>query len=131
MPFHIAIDSNQRLATVTSTSRGDAVGVRNALLELVARPEFEAGYSVLIDARAFDFTPTAAEIRGFVDFHFSYESLCRSRVAIVVARLQDFGMANMFATLCNLNDAPVRSFMSIDEARRWLAAISRHADHDN
>ncbi|WP_020472758.1 hypothetical protein [Zavarzinella formosa] len=121
MPFQLTFDPEHRLATITGSGPADAAAIRGILLQVVADPEFKFGYRVLLDARSLDYTPTPEETRAFVEFHMSIEALRNSKVAVVVGKLVDFGMANMFAALCDLEDAPVQSFQSIIAAKEWLA----------
>lgn len=123
MPFQIAIDSHRQMATLVGSGSTDAPGFRAALLRLVADPDFVPGYRVLVDARDLDYTPTPNETRMFVEFHMSLPSLRTSKVAVVVTKLVDFGMANMFASLCELRDAPVCSFLSLSAAEEWLGTF--------
>ncbi|MBA4191351.1 MAG: hypothetical protein C0467_25495 [Planctomycetaceae bacterium] len=114
------IDPINRMVTIGGTGSAKAESFRDILLQVVSDPRFEPGYRILMDVRDVEFTPTTTEIRFFVEFHMSHEALRRSRVAIVVTNLVDFGMANMFATLCELHDAPARGFRSLNAALEWL-----------
>ena len=121
MPFQLTINPHNRLVVIVGTGVTDEAEFRAILLQAVADPAFEAGYHVLVDARALEYTPTTSETHRFVEFHLSHEELRRSKVAVVVTKLVDYGMANMFAILCDLQNAQVRSFRSLEEAEEWLA----------
>ena len=121
MGFQVNIDSNIQTVTIVGTGPTDAAGFREILLKAVADPSFRVGYRILVDARSLDYTPTIEESKKFVEFHISNDTLKRSKVAVVVAKLVDYGMANMFSTLCEIGGASVRSFKSVTEAENWLA----------
>lgn len=55
-----------------------------------------------IRSRSLAYTPTMDESRQFVEFHLSNDTLRRSKVAVVVSKVVDYRMANMFSTLCDL-----------------------------
>jgi hypothetical protein len=120
MPFQISIHPSRRWVTIVGTGTTDAASFRAVLLEVVADPSFQAGYRILVDGRALDYTPTKSETEQFANFHSTTEGLRKSKVAVVVAKTVDYGMANMFAILCGLNDAKVRSFRSVAPAEKWL-----------
>ncbi len=109
------------MVTIVGNGPTDATGFRAALLKVVADPSFRAGYSILVDARSLDYTPTIAECKQFSEFHISTDELIMSKVAVVVTKMVDYGMANMFSTLCEIGGASVRSFQSVPEAENWLA----------
>jgi len=121
MPFQVTVDPSRRWVTIIGTGITDAAGFRAALLEVVANPMFQAGYRILVDSSELDYTPTVEETHQFAQFHSANNSLRSSKVAVVVAKTVDYGMANMFAILCGLKDSPVRSFQSSAEAEKWLA----------
>ena len=52
----------------------------------------------------------------------SIHPLCNeeSRRAIVADKDIDFGMARMYATLCDDGPKPIRVFRNMSKARRWL-----------
>lgn len=120
MGFQINIDSNKQKATILGTGHTDAAGFRDILLKAVADPSFRVGYGILVDARSLDYTPTIDETKQFTEFHISNDTLKRSKVAVVVTKVVDYGMANMFSTLCEMKGATVRSFQSVTEAECWL-----------
>ena len=121
MGFQISIDSNRQTATIVGIGPTDASGFREILLKAVADPLFQVGYRILVDARSLIFTPTIEETRQFSEFQSSNDTLKKSKVAVVVAKVVDYGMANMFSTLCEIGGASVRSFKSVTEAEDWLA----------
>jgi hypothetical protein len=121
MPFQVTVDPSRQWVAIIGTGTTDAAGFRAILSELVTNPAFHAGYRILVDSRELNFTPTTEETREFAKFHGATDSLKSSKVAVVVAKTVDYGMANMFAILCGLEDSPVRSFQSIAEAENWLA----------
>ncbi len=121
MPFQVIVDTNRKIFRLVGTGSTDTDGYRSAIQSVVNHPSFEPGYQLLVDARNLNYTPSPSEVYMFAKMHTSIEAFKSRKVAVVVSKISDYGMANMFAALCNLSGVKVEAFLSIQEAELWLA----------
>ena len=119
----IRIDEAQRLATVILTGRATAHGVVRAIRDLTSHPQYRPGIPKLWDARQADLSKlTRAEFRSIARAgRVSELSTLGIRVAVLVTRPVDFGIARMFELSegYDLLDA-LRVFRDPDAAIAWL-----------
>lgn len=119
----IHIGEGQRLVTVILTGRVTAHGVVRAIKGLTSHPQYRPGIPKLWDARQADLSKlTRAEFRSIARAGRVSELSTRGiRVAVLVTRPVDFGIARMFELSegYDLLDA-LRVFRNQDAAIAWL-----------
>jgi hypothetical protein len=121
VPFQVIVDKNRKIFKLVGTGSTDTEGYRSAIQSVANHPLFEPGYQLLVDARRLNYTPSASEVHMFAQMHTSIEAFKSRKVAVVVSKIGDYGMANMFAAQCNLSGVKVDTFLSIRAAELWLA----------
>ena len=85
-------------------------------------PDFQPGFSFLMDRRHVKIVPTTEYIRKVVAFDREHQAeFAMSRIATVVSESASFGMARMAEELSGTEDK-LRVFNDIEEARRWLTS---------
>lgn len=124
MAFHFEFDAAKQLSVVIFSGSCDESEILRGVDALTHQKEFMPGNRVISDVRNADYTPEASTIKRFAEFHANHEHLKRCPVAIVVSKLVDYGMSNMFAILCQLKDFRVQSFLDRTKAERWLLTQS-------
>ena len=117
----VIVDTNRKIFKLVGTGSTDTEGYRSAIQPVANHPLFEPGYQLLVDARKLNYTPSPSEVYMFAKMHTSIEAFRSSKVAVVVSKVSDYGMANMFAAQCNLSGVKVEAFLSIQVAELWLA----------
>jgi hypothetical protein len=121
VPFQVIVDTNRKIFRLVGTGSTDTEGYRSAIQSVANHPLFESGYRLLVDARELNYTPSLSEVHMFANMHTSIEAFKSSKVAVVVSKAIDYGLANMFAARCNLSGAKVETFQSMEKAELWLA----------
>lgn len=126
----IHIDEEQRLATVTLAGRITAHGIVRAIESLNAHPQYRPGIPKLWDARNGDLSKlTRAEFRSIARAgRLSGLPKRGSRVAVLVTKTVDFGIARMFELSEGYDrvDA-MRVFRDHAAAIAWLAEAKSDA----
>lgn len=114
------IDTARRFVLFTYGSSVTFDEWREAMREVVRRPEFEPDFGFIMDRRAVKETPGADYIRQVVDYLDSHPE-ASGRWAVVVSDLVSYGMARMAQNLCNdtlhTNGRIVRS---LEDAIAWV-----------
>lgn len=123
MPITTDFDPDTGLRVHVMTGRLTYAEVRDTLEELYARPDFDPTMNALWDLREAVLTDISSDdvrkiaqlVRGRPPIGVS------SRVALVVSRDADFGMARMYgAQLDGAAQSGFRVFRDVDEATTWV-----------
>ncbi len=120
MAFEFArLDADRRIQ-VTASGPIDFREILAAFVTIVERPDFEPHFSVLIDAREIEFTPSGFEIEQFARQLGRFKRDIQGRVAILVKGNLHFGLARMTCSVAEANGFPMRPFTDLEQARSWL-----------
>jgi ABC-type amino acid transport substrate-binding protein len=119
------IDWDGEVEDVRFTTSGDAdVDMLDVMTaEFVADPRFREGLKILLDHRECRWIGlSAADIRRRAELQRDRRNqLGYQRIAFVVSKPEEYGMARMLAAyLDGQVDFVASAFQSIDEARSWL-----------
>jgi hypothetical protein len=123
MPIMTRLDPDADLRVHLATGRLTYAEVRDALEELYARPDFDPAMNALWDLRDAVTTDISSDdVRKIVQLVKGRRpSGVSSRVALVVSREADFGMARMYeAQLDSVSQGNLRVLRDIDEATAWV-----------
>jgi len=126
MPATYEIDKKRRLVITMGLDRVTLAEAMANQERLLKDPEFDPGYSQLMDVTRADLGGlTASDIRMIAERNvFSVNS----RRAIVVSSNLAYGFGRMFETLREIaGEKGVRIFRDIDEAVDWLLANRANA----
>ena len=121
MPYGYAIDPARRLVMVTVTGPWDFESALAAMRAVRADPGLRPHDRILVDLRAAEFAPTAAEVRAFAALQATPAGYLRHRVAVVARPPLAAAMAQE-ARLCRARGAACRAFRSPGRALAWLEA---------
>jgi hypothetical protein len=120
MPVTYRIDPEERLVHLTMAGASSFDEWEAAMLAALADPSYRPGFGFLIDRRGADIT-TPDFVRRVVAFNLEHRvELGGGRRAVVVGSVSDFGMGRMYATLSEMGGVTAATFLSHEQARRWL-----------
>jgi len=116
------IDSSTGLRIHTATGELTAADFRAALEAVYESPDFEPGKHGLWDLRAAKGAISSEEIDQLASFVGSrWGHLGARKIALVVSRDLDFGLARMYEQLLEIQSSiAVMVFRDIEEAKGWL-----------
>ena len=87
--------------------------------EINGHPDFRMGYRYLVDLRAATVTLAGTDVRTLADFIGKTDA--GARVAVVVGRSLEFGVARMLAALAEGHAVEaLHAFWKVEEACGWL-----------
>jgi hypothetical protein len=129
-------DSNPEDAYVTASGVATVEAMNDCQQELTSDPRFRPGMRVLIDHRRVDWSRMTPEyVRNVVDMLIrSAERFGATYCAMVMWKQVDFGMARMqqhYAEVDSQLQIEFRVFMTIENARSWLATLPAPAPPDD
>ena len=117
------IDVASGLVTFTVNGKATYEGLIRALKEMLDDPNFRKGANNFWDFRNVDSDSlTSVDIRGFASFIEKNKERCGEgyKVAFVVARDVDFGLARIYEAYADRLPFTVMVFRSMDEALSWI-----------
>lgn len=122
MPISYRIDVERNLVLTTASGTLTDDDVLQFKARLVRDPDFRPGMKELSDIRNITrLDVTAAGIRAMVEQDQRDRAVVAShRLALVVSKDLDFGMARMYQTLTESTMKNVGVFRDIDKANAWL-----------
>jgi hypothetical protein len=127
MPYSITMDALRRRATILGSGPNDLASSIAAMDELAARPDFAPGFGILCDFRENEYTPGTVDSQKLAD---AYTARFAGRpMAVVVAGLLHYGIANMITTIVRLRGNPVAAFRDVPEAEAWLDDVLAKTSH--
>ena len=121
MPVHYEVYPQRRIVRIVA--KGDiSLDEERAVLELLlADPNHESGFSILIDNRARGQPASTIHVRAMASaFEQHAREIGPSRVAIVVAREVGFGLGRMFALLTSELPVETNVFRDVGLAEQWI-----------
>ena len=118
------IDPETGRVTLTATGSIEVRNLQEALREMTEAPEFRPGADIVWDFRKAESQDLSAErLRDLVTFVAGIQDVRGTgyKVAIVVARNVDFGLARMYEAFSDELPCELRVFMSLEDAQAWMA----------
>jgi len=120
----IQIDEKKNVAIVTMSGKPDKDSVLKAFDETVRNERYRPGMNRLWDFRKADLSLLeSSSIIAMVDYttHFP-PGISDVKVAFLVARKLEYGLARMFEAFSEDANTSVRSFYAMDEALEWMTS---------
>ncbi len=120
MPFELRVVPGEFLARVRSWGKEGFTSTLEGMRAVAEDPRLEPGMPVLLDARELDYLATPPEVSGFaapnaIPAHFEHH-----RLALLVRRGAQFGVARAFAVKAGSAGAEVEVFTEEKLALAWL-----------
>jgi hypothetical protein len=110
VPYIHTIDRDRWLVTVTVAGPWDFACALASMRAVRADPRLRPADRVLVDLRAADYAPTAAEVRATAALQVMPAGYLRHRVALLVDRPPLAGAMALRALLCRARGAACRAF---------------------
>jgi len=124
MPFELHVSPEEFLARVRGWGQDDFASASEAIQRLGEDPRLLPGMPVLMDVRDLEYLATPPEVAAFVS-RASFPGLFADhRVALVVRRGAQFGVAKSFADKSERAGAQTEVFAEPELALRWLRGQS-------
>jgi len=120
MGFDFSISRPDRLLRVVGTGTLNFEVCSEAVGELISRLEGEAGFGILVDMRAAEYSASTTEIRRLATLVSEPGTLRGHRFAIVVSTTVMFGLGRMFCAYLELLGGEADVFRAIEPAMAWL-----------
>jgi hypothetical protein len=122
MQWEIGFSQDHPLMTIRAWGPAALQGFVDYLTQALADPRWKPQIQVLLDFRELDLaTVSSDDMRRLVSFQRPLkESLSPGKLALVVGRPVDFGMARMWEVLSSEIGLTQGVFYSLEEAFDWL-----------
>jgi hypothetical protein len=129
MQWEIAFSEDAEQLTIRAWGPAELAGFKAYFEAAVADPRWKPGIACLLEFSALSLAALHTdELRSLVDYHQSTKAaLGGARIALVVSRAPDFGMARMWEVLSESLGLTQHVFYDLGEARAWLEAGSGRA----
>jgi hypothetical protein len=129
MQWEIGFSEDGELFTVRAWGPAELAGFKAYYEAAVADPRWKPGIACLLDFSALLLAALQTDgLRSLVDYHQSTKAtLGSARIALVVSRAPDFGVARMWEMLSEGLGLTQHVFYDVGEARAWLDARSGRA----
>ena len=125
MPAEFAIDKSNDILLRKVSGEVSPGEIMASLAESISHPDYHPGMRSLIDMRGFVSKSKYTDIRqlaGFLSEHV--DAIKGMQAAVVVSRVVDYGLTRMMQALVDSPDFSIAVFYDIDEAKKWLGAVS-------
>jgi hypothetical protein len=119
MPYTWTVDAARGLVTITADGMIDFDSSVEVIRNLVASPEFNPRFGVLLDVREAAAAPTFEELNAFAEL-LSQLGFFKGRTALVVSSSSDFTKARQLGSFGEDLGLTIEAFTSIRSALRWL-----------
>ncbi len=120
MPFELKLVPGESFARVRGWGREDFASTNAAMRTIAEDARLERLMPVLFDVRELDYLATPPEVASFATQHTTPLGLGRRRLALLVRRGAQFGVARMFASKAEAAGRDVEVFAEEDLALAWL-----------
>ena len=124
MDWEYVIVKDRNLISVRASGAFSPASFEDMIKDIQSDEQWQPGMDRLLDFCRLDFSKTTADdIRMAAEIHKKYDArIGYGRIAVVFGREADLGLGRMYESLLGKNVlATVKSFMTADEARQWLA----------
>lgn len=120
----IQIDNEKNAAIITITGKPDKDLILKAFTETVQNKQYRPGMSRLWDFRKSDLSLLeSSSIIAMVDYTTQFPpGISDVKVAFLVARKLEYGLARMFEAFSEDANTSIRSFYSMEEALKWVSS---------
>jgi hypothetical protein len=123
MAITYSIDKAARIVCLVYTGAPDFSEWAQTMLSVFRDPNFERGYSFIMDRSHATEAPSKDYIDQTAAFHKEHKDILgKTYVAIVVSGPASFGMARMAQVLMEDNDY-AQAFTDIEDAKQWLHIV--------
>jgi hypothetical protein len=122
MPYKFDIDQKTGTVLFSATGVFSPVDFLYCIKEVVEDPRFETDYDHLVDLRAVKYFVVSPEViheRVLFDKDLS-DKLGEGKIAIVSSTDVVNGISKMYENLMKDSTIDVKTFMNMNDARRWL-----------
>ena len=123
MPFELRVTPGEFLARVRGWGRDDFASTTEALRRIGEDPRLAPGMPVLMDVRELDYLATPPEVAAFASDSASQGLFAGHRVALLVRRGTQFGVAKSFAEKSGLAGTRTEVFAEPELALAWLQSV--------
>jgi hypothetical protein len=120
MPFELRVTPGEFLARVRGWGREDFASTTEAIQRLGEDPQLRPGMPVLMDVRELEYLATPPEVATFAARASAPGLFAGHRVALIVRRGAQFGVARSFAEKSERAGAQTEVFAEPDLAVAWL-----------
>jgi hypothetical protein len=124
MKWEYIILTARNLISVRASGKFSAASFEEMIRDIQSNEQWQPSMDRLIDFSLLDLTETTYDdIKITAEIHKKYDSrIGRCRIAVVFGRESDLGLGRMYETLLGSDVlSTVKSFLTADEARHWLA----------
>ena len=120
VPFELKLAPGENLARIRGWGKDDFQSTLAAMRDMANDPRLQPGLGVLMDARELDYLATPPEVSNFAAPDAMPAFFAKHRLAIVVRRGAQFGVARVFAAKAEAAGAAVEVFVEEAVALAWL-----------
>jgi hypothetical protein len=120
VPFELKVHPGEFLARVRGWGKEGFTTTIDGMRAIAEDPRLEPGMPVLLDARELDYLATPPEVSVFAAPNAIPAQFERHRLALLVRRGAQFGVARAFATKAESAGAVVEVFAEEELALAWL-----------
>lgn len=120
MPFELKVAPEESLARIRAWGKEDFPSTLGAMRDMATDPRLQPGMGILLDARELDYLATPPEVSNFAAPDAMPAMFGKNRLAILVRRGAQFGVARVFAAKAEAAGAVVEVFAEEEIALAWL-----------
>ena len=120
MPFELKITPGENLARIRAWGKEEFQSTLGAMRDMAGDPRLQPGMAILMDARELDYLATPPEVSNFAAPDAMPAMFGTHRLAILVRRGAQFGVARVFAAKAEAAGAVVEVFAEEEIALAWL-----------
>ena len=120
MPFALEVTPGEPIARVRAWGRDDFESTLDAMRRIGGDARLVPGMPVLMDVRELDYLATPPEVAAFAESGAMPALFSGHRVAILVRRGTQFGVARAFASRVEGSGAEIEVFVEPELALAWL-----------
>ncbi|MFZ5941323.1 MAG: hypothetical protein ACOYXB_12200 [Bacteroidota bacterium] len=113
------IDEDRRIVFVKAHGMISFSQTLKIMDQVSVDPAFKSTHRVLVDLSDMDFHPTFNEINGIRDNIIRLRDVYQDKMALVFTGLLK-PLGDLVAEVANMAGMKIRSFYSVDRARKWL-----------
>ena len=120
MPFELKIIPGETLARIRGWGKEDFASTLASMRAVAGDPRLLPNVPVLMDARELDYLATPPEVSSLAAPNAMPTFFGKHRLAILVRRGAQFGVARVFAAKADYAGAQVEVFAQEQQALAWL-----------
>jgi hypothetical protein len=120
VPFELKVAPEESLARIRGWGKEDFQSTLGAMRDVANDPRLQPGMAILMDARELDYLATPPEVSNLAAPDAMPAMFGTHRLAILVRRGAQFGVARVFAAKAEAAGAVVEVFAEEEIALAWL-----------